>query len=130
MDPRTEDIPLTVGEIPDLWILADALAAHQVLTNLLTNARKAVQQRGDGLVAVRGEVVGTAFHMVVVDTGCGMEADQVERLFVPFASDFQEGTGLGMSLVYQFVRQMGWEIRVESRPGQGTQVHLKVPVAA
>jgi signal transduction histidine kinase len=51
-------------------------------------------------------------------------------LFVPFSSGFHEGTGLGMSLVYQFVQQMGWDIQVESLEGEGTVVTLLVPLAA
>ncbi len=128
-DPRTEGIPFQCGDIPDLWVLGDPLCAHKVFTNLLTNARKAVQKAGGGEVRLRGEVRGNRLEVSVEDTGCGMGPEQLERLFVPFASGFQEGTGLGMRLVYQFTPQTTWDIRVESQEGGGTAVHLDIPVA-
>lgn len=128
-DSRTEGIPLRWGTIPDLWILADPQFFHQVFTNLLSNARKAVARKGTGEVRVLGEVRGMELLLIVEDTGCGMSPEQLGRLFVPFASDFLEGTGLGMSLVYQFIQQMSWNIQVKSEEGQGTQVHLRIPVA-
>lgn len=128
-DSRTEGIPLRWGTIPDLWILADPQCFHQVFTNLLSNARKAVRGKGQGEVQIQGEVRGLELRLVVEDTGCGMTPDQLEHLFVPFVSDFTEGTGLGMSLVYQFIRQMEWDILVESQEGQGTRVHLRIPIA-
>jgi signal transduction histidine kinase len=128
-DPRTEGIPLRWGTIPDLWILADPQCFHQVITNLLSNARKAVRSKGGGEVRVQGEVRGMQLLLVVEDTGCGMTPEQLEHLFVPFVSDFTEGTGLGMSLVYQFIQQMAWDIHVESAEGSGTRIHLRIPIA-
>jgi signal transduction histidine kinase len=100
-----------------------------VFTNLLSNARKAVTRKGTGEVRVLGEVRGMELLLIVEDSGCGMTVDQLKRLFVPFSSDFLEGTGLGMSLVYQFIQQMSWNIHVKSEEGQGTQVHLRIPIA-
>ena len=57
-----------------------------------------------------------------------MDAEQLRTLFVPFSSTFKEGTGLGMSLVFQFVQAMGWDIRVQSQLNQGTLVGLKIPL--
>lgn len=128
-DPRTEGIPLRWGSIPDLWILADPQCFHQVFTNLLSNARKAVRSKGTGEVRVQGEVKGMELQLLVEDTGCGMRAEQLERLFVPFSSDFTEGTGLGMSLVFQFIQQMHWDIHVKSDEGIGTRIHLRIPIA-
>jgi signal transduction histidine kinase len=49
-------------------------------------------------------------------------------VFIPFSSGFEEGTGLGMSLVFQFVQQMGWDIQLESTLGRGTTVTVTLPL--
>jgi two-component system sensor histidine kinase PilS (NtrC family) len=68
-----------------------------------------------------------SIRISVSDNGCGMSAEQLDRLFVPFAGSFEEGTGLGMSLVYKFIEAMGWQIEVESHPGEGTVVQILLP---
>ena len=68
-----------------------------------------------------------AIQLSISDNGCGMNPEQLERLFVPFAGSFEEGSGLGMSLVYKFIQAMGWRIEVESTIGQGTSVHIFIP---
>jgi signal transduction histidine kinase len=67
-------------------------------------------------------VVGE-FH----DNGSGMGPEQLRSIFLPFSSGFTEGTGLGMSLVFQFVQRMGWQIAVESELQRGTTVRLRIP---
>jgi len=66
--------------------------------------------------------------MEIRDNGCGMSQERLRTLFMPFSGGFEEGTGLGLSLVYQFVQQMGWSIDVESSPGQGSTFRLGVPL--
>jgi len=58
---------------------------------------------------------------------CGMSEEDLQSLFLPFSGSFEEGTGLGMSLVFQLVQRMGWDIRVDSTKGRGTTVHLQIP---
>ncbi|WP_279342064.1 two-component system sensor histidine kinase NtrB [Mesoterricola sediminis] len=129
-DPRRGGILLDMEDPPPVLIQGDAAWVHQVFTNLLSNARKALDgaeapririafQRLEGRVAARVE-----------DNGCGMTEERRRALFLPFASGFPEGTGLGMSLVFQFIQQMGWEIRVESEVGRGTAVSVEMPVAS
>ncbi|MBI4912995.1 MAG: hypothetical protein HY823_09670 [Acidobacteria bacterium] len=128
-DARNREVTLEVGPIPERWVSGDSLSVHQVFTNLLSNARKALGESGVRRLTLgfeEGEGVITA---TVADSGRGMNAEQLGRLFVPFAGFFEEGTGLGMSLVYQFTRRMGWDIRVQSEPGRGTAVSLDMPAA-
>jgi two-component system sensor histidine kinase PilS (NtrC family) len=127
-DPRSQGLPVTLEPAPDLEVLGDPVWVHQVFTNLLSNARKA-------LAGVAGPVIRLGFQerpgsllISVRDNGCGMSEERRRSVFIPFASGFEEGTGLGMSLVYQFVQQMGWDIRVESALGEGTAILLTLPV--
>ncbi len=127
-DPRTDGLHLDIAPVPAIWVRADPLCAHQVFTNLLTNARKALEGILEAKVQMNFEVDSNALQVKVRDNGCGMDAEQLRTLFVPFSSTFKEGTGLGMSLVFQFVQAMGWDIRVQSQPTFGTLVSLKIPL--
>ncbi|MFN8009891.1 MAG: ATP-binding protein [Holophagaceae bacterium] len=129
-DPRAAGMPLVTGPVPKVWILGDPLCFHQVFTNLLSNARKAVSDREAPSILITFDTDAQGLQIQVGDNGTGMDAEQMATLFVPFSSGFKEGTGLGMSLVYQFVQQMGWDIQVESLEGEGTVVTLLVPLAA
>ena len=96
--------------------------------NLLSNARKALKNVPMPLVRLACLVTDGTIRLTVSDNGCGMTGEQLDRLFVPFAGGFEEGSGLGMSLVYKFIEAMGWQIKVESTPGCGTQVQIFLPV--
>ena len=127
-DPRAEGLPLGIGPVPEVWVRADPLCAHQIFTNLLTNARKALEGASEPKVHLDFEEDPNHLLVQVHDNGCGMDVEQLRTLFVPFSSTFKEGTGLGMSLVFQFVQAMGWDIRVQSQPTFGTLVSLKIPL--
>jgi len=127
-DPRSEGFPVAAEAPPELWVQGDPVWVHQIFTNLLSNARKALAAAQDRTIRLGFDRRGRTVTVVVRDRGCGMAGERLRALFIPFASGFEEGNGLGMSLVYQFVKQMGWDIRVESALGQGTSVFLTLPV--
>jgi len=127
MDPRTEGLTLTMEPAPAVNFRSDPTGLHRALMNLLSNARKAVRHAPAPSVRLSCHVVEAAIQLSVSDNGCGMNAEQLERLFVPFAGSFEEGSGLGMSLVYKFIQAMGWQIEVESAIGQGTCVRIFIP---
>ena len=110
---------------PDLpaAILADERLLRQVLLNLLSNAIKFTEQ---GKVTLRVTMAQPQrLRFAVEDTGIGIPPEQQERIFHPFeqAGDTHQrfgGTGLGLSISRGFVRQMGSDIQVESRPGAGS----------
>ncbi len=114
-------------------VLADEQRLRQALLNLLANAVK-FTDRGSVSLTVRalpGERVG----FEVADTGVGIEADQLERIFLPFeqAGEAQRrhgGTGLGLAISRQFVRLLGGEIAVESQPGQGCRFWFELVLPA
>ena len=134
------DIELVI-EVPDqLWnVDVDAGALELALLNLAFNARDAIKNGGtlklsaanvvlDGKPeGLRGEHV--ALH--VSDTGIGMDRDTMERIFEPFftTKSFGEGTGLGLSQVFGFVKQIGGAITVDSKPGGGAHFTLYLPAS-
>ncbi|GLH72243.1 PAS domain-containing sensor histidine kinase [Geothrix limicola] len=128
MDPRTVGLTLAMEPVPPVWIQADPTGLHRALMNLLSNARKAVKHVPAPSVRLACLVSEASIRLTVSDNGCGMTPEQLDRLFVPFAGSFEEGSGLGMSLVYKFIEAMGWQIEVESSPGQGTLVQIFLPV--
>jgi len=128
MDPRTAGLPLATDPVPAVSLRSDPTGLHRALMNLLSNARKAVKDLPDPSVRLSCQVSDATICLTISDNGCGMGADQLERLFVPFAGNFEEGSGLGMSLVYKFIEAMDWRIDVESTPGEGTHIRIFLPV--
>jgi PAS domain S-box-containing protein len=135
------EVAVEVGEA-QAWVMADSGLLHQVLMNLVVNARDAMPKGGKltiGVACVQGnqpEPVGCAalapgpyVLLEVADTGAGMDAQTRQRVFEPFFTTKEEGkgTGLGLSIVYGIVRQCGGTIAVESAPGRGTTFRIYLP---
>jgi cell cycle sensor histidine kinase DivJ len=115
-------------------IFADKRAVKQVLINLLTNGVKFTPRGGDvRLVAAPG---ARGIEIVVVDSGVGISAKDLERLGKPFEQvendqvRSKEGTGLGLALVKALATMHGGEATIESVLGEGTTVRVKLPFAA
>ncbi len=128
IDPRNEALPLRISRATEAWVQGDPVCAHQVIGNLLSNARKALRNHPDPLLQMTFRQEDDWVVAEVSDNGCGMEPEQLRSIFLPFSSGFDEGTGLGMSLVFQFVQRMGWVIHVESNLHQGTIIRLHIPI--
>ena len=128
----------TVGSLPRV-VRADEKRLRQVLLNLLNNAVKFTQQ---GKVDMRVTMLGAGqaharLRFEVEDTGIGIAAEHLERIFRPFeqAAEVQRrfgGTGLGLAISRQLVMLMGSDIRIESRAGVGSRFWFEVdlPLAA
>jgi signal transduction histidine kinase len=128
---------LQVKIAPDLGTMrADLTKVRQLLFNLLSNASKFTQQGTITLEAAPRHRDGTSWIAFrVADTGIGMTAEQVDKLFQPFAqadastSRKYGGTGLGMTITQHFTKMMGGEISVASEPGGGTTFTVLRPGA-
>lgn len=113
--------------LPDepLWAEVDAEQMRQVFWNLTRNALQAMPNAGT-LRAEVGNKSDGRLRIIFTDSGCGMSPEQVEHLFEPFSST-TGGSGLGLSIVYQIIRDHGGTINAHSREGQGTTIMIELP---
>lgn len=114
---------------PDLHpARADPKQLQQVLVNLFTNAIHAMEPNGGTLRVTAREGQHVAY-LSVEDTGTGIPADVIDRIFDPFFSTKRRGTGLGLSVSLNIVRAQGGDISVESTAGRGTTFTLRLQLA-
>jgi PAS domain S-box-containing protein len=138
-----EDVELSTRLSPEPgYVLADSGQLHQILMNLLVNARDAMPRGGQVLIETRNIEPGDEFRrqhpdfppgplvcLGVTDTGSGMSDDVKRHLFEPFFTTKEpgKGTGLGLATVYGIVAQSGGRIEVTTALGQGTSFHIYFP---
>jgi signal transduction histidine kinase len=99
---------------------------QQALLNFVKNAVESISDSGEVTLAIRNEEKGLA-KIVITDTGCGLTAPEVERIFNPEYTTKEKGLGLGLSLAHEIIRGHGGEIRVKSRKGEGTVFEIFLP---
>ena len=102
----------------------------QILLNLCINARDAMRDGGNLVIVVRKDEEGMGI-IEVVDTGCGMTEEVKAKIFDPFFTTKEpgKGPGLGLSMVYSLVRDMGGRIDVQTKVGHGTSVRVYIPLS-
>ena len=117
-------------------IRADPLRLRQVLLNLLSNACKFTKE-GEVALRVRKVVDGRDWiEFAVSDTGIGMTAEQLSKLFEEFSQADSltarryGGTGLGLAITRKLAHMMGGDVTVASEPGKGSVFTVRLPVAA
>jgi len=138
-----ENIHFQTELAPGLWtVSADASQVEQCLMNLAVNGKAAMPEGGS--IRIATEMIdsedaefsppplkkphGLFARVTVRDTGCGMSKETLDRIYEPFFSTKgEEGTGLGLSVVYGIMEEHGGWITVESEPGKGTAFHLWFP---
>ena len=139
-----EKIELSIGienDLPD--ILVDSAQFESSLLNVVINARDAMPD--GGILSIDAEAKNSAYdlpdhsdesgnidryvHISIKDSGTGMTSEVLRRATEPFFTTKRDGgTGLGLSMVYGFMRQSMGELGVESQPGQGTHISMRFPV--
>src|SRR6476661_4893467 len=134
------NIDLIIEMSDHLWnVEADPGALELALLNLAFNARDAMKDGGTLKISASNELLkgkpeglrGEHVALRVADTGEGMSADTLERVFEPFftTKNYGEGTGLGLSQVFGFTKQIGGAVTVESELGKGSTFTLYLPVS-
>jgi two-component system sensor histidine kinase PilS (NtrC family) len=108
-----------------ITLLADADKLRQVFWNICDNSLKAMPS--GGTLSAQAEELGTRVRVVLADTGIGFTGVQIEKVFEPFQSGFNVGTGLGLALVYQIIEGHQGSVQVESQPGKGARFVIELP---
>jgi signal transduction histidine kinase len=142
MKPLFEDVRLMVEPLavnggltlsvdcePGIVLRSDPDHVRQILVNLVTNAIKYTRE---GSVRVSACAQADQVTITVSDTGMGITAEDLERIFEPFwkenkTSDVQNGTGLGLSIVKRLVELLGGRITVQSTVGKGSVFSVALP---
>ena len=138
-----EDISLEIVGGGGIWpVEADAAELEAAILNLAVNARDAMPEGGKLTIEAGNSYLDESYcrpnidvrpgqyvQIAVTDTGSGMRKDVIERAFEPFFTTKQsgQGTGLGLSQVYGFVKQSGGHVKIYSEAGDGTTVKIYLP---
>ena len=134
------NIEVIIETSDQLWnVDADAGALELSLLNLAFNARDAMKDGGTLRIGATNQLLagepeglrGEHVALRVADTGTGMPPEVIERVFEPFftTKGFGEGTGLGLSQVFGFAKQLGGTVTIESRPGEGSTFTIYLPAS-
>jgi two-component system NtrC family sensor kinase len=114
------------ADLPDT--LLDINQMEQVFVNLLLNAVEAIQEKG--VITIKSYLDRSQSYAIIeiIDTGCGIAPDDLNKIFEPFFSTKPKGTGLGLAVSYGIVRNHQGDIKVSSQPGSGTCFTIEMPV--
>lgn len=124
---RDHGVRIEVQPLPSVHVRVDETELQHTLINLLLNAIQACKAGGKVSVTV---TVSDAVHIRISDTGCGIAPANRKRIFEPFFSLRQGGTGLGLFLSLNFVRRWGGNILLESAMGQGSTFEVILPLVS
>jgi PAS domain S-box-containing protein len=106
--------------------LFDERHMKQALLNLIKNAQAAMP--GGGLLTIATQVADNEIRISVCDTGVGISEENLNKIFEPYFTTRESGTGLGLTLVFKIIREHRGEILVDSREGEGTDFEIILPV--
>ncbi len=109
----------------DLAVLADADKMRQVLLNILINGVQSIE--GEGSITVSTKAERKHVTIAVADTGCGIAADELKKVFSPFYTTKEKGSGLGLAVAAKIVEGHRGRIEAESKPGQGSVFRIRLP---
>jgi len=108
--------------------LLDENQIEQVFVNLLLNAVQAIEEKGVITVTSRMEPSRKEALIEIADTGSGIPAENIVKIFEPFFSTKPKGTGLGLAVSYAIVKNHGGDIQAFSKPGEGSRFVLEFPI--
>lgn len=119
------EVVLDLEPIPPFYFNRGKIS--QVIMNLLVNAGQAIEDKGEIRVTAREE--DGYVEIMVIDNGCGISPEHLDKLFDPFFTTkaVGEGTGLGLAISQGIVQDHRGSIRVESEPGRGTAFRIRLP---
>jgi signal transduction histidine kinase len=129
-------LELEKSEIKCIVLLEDRLPLaefdehhlKQALLNLIKNAMEAMQGGHGGILTIKTESNDTDIIISITDSGCGISEEDKVKIFEPYWTTKNMGTGLGLTLVYKIIRDHNGEIIVNSKEGEGTSFIITLPI--
>lgn len=123
-------LQLAVPEHP-VYVIGNAVRLEQVIVNLISNALDAMRERPQRKLTINLECKESFASLEVQDTGLGIASEHLSSVFDPFytTKDVGQGLGLGLSISYGIIQDMGGEITLESAVDRGTTFRIVVPLA-
>ncbi|UCH44760.1 MAG: HAMP domain-containing histidine kinase [Nitrospiraceae bacterium] len=119
------DVKYNIRGNKNIRVCTDSSLLQQVLINLCTNAVDAMG--GDGTIEVTTREAQSHVDILLSDTGKGIPAEVIPKIFDPFFSTKDNGTGLGLTIVYSIIESLSGKIYVESAPDKGTTFSISLP---
>jgi signal transduction histidine kinase len=112
------------------YLLIDENSLKQVLVNIVKNAMDAISEvnRNQGEISLCSEMLHKEARITIIDNGCGMSAETLEKIFSPFYSTKTTGTGLGLSICKKIIDNQGGNIQIKSHLGEGTSFIINLPL--
>lgn len=121
---KRENVGLKTNIQSDFEIAIDEKLIAQVLINLLTNARHAVEDVENPEVKIKAYYEDRNKIIEIQDNGCGIEPQKMDQIFIPFFSTKEQGSGIGLSLSKQIMKKHKGDLKVRSEQGQGSSFFL------
>lgn len=115
-------------EVPKNFIDKDYL--KQAILNLIKNAIEAMEKSSLKVLTIRTwyDTVRDANAIEIEDTGCGIPSDQIQKIFEPYYTTKEYGTGLGLTITYKIIKEHDGEIQISSKPNEGTRFTIFLPI--
>lgn len=128
LKPRLDlaDIRVKKYLAPVVFIHAEKFQMEQVFDNIITNSIHAISD--NKTITIKTSIKGDTAEIVFIDSGTGISATDLSRIFEPFYSGRKKGTGMGLSIVKKIILVHKGNINIESTVGKGTTVTITLPV--
>jgi two-component system sensor histidine kinase FlrB len=110
------------------WMHMDRGLLRQVLINILLNSVQAMHDGGEIEVCIQTAEMTEEVEIIIRDTGIGMDEVTMQKMFEPFFSTKDRGTGLGMSITAGIIKALKGNIAVRSEIGKGTEFIIRLPM--
>jgi len=121
-----KNISILVECPPEIKANLDFTRMKQVISNIVVNAVQSISNQG--LIKIKGEIENKYVRIEIKDNGCGIKPEILPKIFSPFFSTKERGTGLGLALCAKIVDAHGGQIKAESTVGEGTTITIWLPI--
>ena len=124
---QKNDISVVQNLDPRITISCDEILMRQVFVNMFMNSLQSMKTGGILTVEVIKADEPSCIEFLIKDTGCGIGHQHLARIFDPFYTTNEKGTGLGLTIVHNIIKVHGGSIKVLSQAGKGTQFSIRLP---